>query len=236
MIKFCLVMLLMTNGLQSNAQIKSVAQNRKPAFVAEGQPVFPYGGVYFRKSNPPKEDWDNDYKIASELGVNVFRHWFMWASVEIEPGKYDWEDYDRQMDLASKYGIKVIIGEISNGAPEWMYDKYPNARTVDMNGSAHSPSMGASAVTSDAGLCLDNEEILLGAEKFQTALIERYRDHPALLGYDLWNEMHANECYCKATQEKFRDWLKKKYGTIEALGKAWHRYSIGSWENLHPPQ
>ena len=34
------------------------------------------------------------------------------------------------------------------------------------------------------------------------------------------------ECYCPATQAKFREWLKAKYGTIEALGRAWHRYSL----------
>ena len=43
------------------------------------------------------------------------------------------------------------------------------------------------------------------------------------------------ECYCQATQAKFREWLKAKYGTIEALGRAWHRYSYGDWESVHPP-
>ena len=231
-------------GHQSNSQIVTPpaknpsASNTQfstmPVGAADRMPVFPYGGVYFRKSNPPKEDWESDHKTAAELGVNTFRHWFMWSVVEVAPGEFDWEDYDRQMDLAAKHGIKVIIGEISNGAPEWMYDQYPYARRVDKDNSVHSPSMGASSVTSAAHMCLDNEEVLRGAEKFQTELIERYRDHPAMLGYDLWNEMHYSECYCEATQEKFREWLKKKYGTLEALGKAWHRYSIGSWDNLHP--
>ena len=38
--------------------------------------------------------------------MNVMRHWFMWAVVEVAPGKYDWSDYDRQMDLAARNGIK----------------------------------------------------------------------------------------------------------------------------------
>ncbi len=227
-----LVLLLPAIGLSFNACSDTATVLNQ----VKGQlPVFPYGAVYFRKSNPPVEDWAKDHQLASELGVNVFRHWFMWASVEVEPGRYDWSDYDRQMDLAAANGIKVIIGEISNGAPEWMYDRYPHARSVGRDHSVHSPGMGASSVTGAASMCLDNEEILRGAEKFQTTLIERYRNHPALLGYDLWNEMHPAECYCEATQEKFRQWLGKKYGTLDSLGKAWHRYSIGSWENLHPP-
>ncbi len=79
-------------------------------------------------------------------------------------------------------------------------------------------------------------DVLREAEKFQTALVERYRDHPALLGYDLWNEMHNPDCRCEATQEKFREWLKEKYGTLEALGRAWNRYSMAQWGFVRPRQ
>jgi beta-galactosidase len=68
-------------------------------------PVFPYGAVYFRKSNPPEEDWARDHQTAAHLGMNIFRHWFMWSAVEVAPGKFDWSDYDRMMDLAAKNGI-----------------------------------------------------------------------------------------------------------------------------------
>lgn len=197
-------------------------------------PVFPYGGVYFRKSNPPEEDWERDYKTAAELGVNIMRHWFMWAVVEVAPGEYDWEDYDKQMDLAARNGIKVIIGEISNGAPEWMYEHLPQGREVGRGNIEKFPGMSASSATSAAPMCLDNEDVLLAAEKFQTALVERYHHHPALLGYDLWNEMHPRDCYCESTQEKFRIWLKEKYGSLEELENAWNRHSFASWENVRP--
>jgi hypothetical protein len=28
-------------------------------------PVFPFGAVYFRKSNPPEQDWERDHKTAA---------------------------------------------------------------------------------------------------------------------------------------------------------------------------
>src|ERR1700722_9543347 len=56
--------------------------------------VFPYGAVYFRKSNPPESDWARDHQTAAHLGMNIFRHWFMWSAVEVAPGKFDWSDYD----------------------------------------------------------------------------------------------------------------------------------------------
>ncbi len=44
----------------------------------------PYGAVYFRKSNPPREDWEQDYKTASEDGINTeyFREIFRFTKRE----------------------------------------------------------------------------------------------------------------------------------------------------------
>jgi beta-galactosidase len=199
-------------------------------------PVFPFGAVYFRKSSPPEQDWERDHKTAAQLGVNIFRHWFMWASIENSPGKYDWRDYDRMVELEAQNHIKVVIAEqISAGEPEWMWDKYPHSRHIASDGSEVFPAVNPGSATSSAPVCLDNEDIRAQAEKFLTALVERYRDNPATLGYDVWNEGGVQQCYCPATQAKFREWLKAKYGTIEALGRAWHRYSYGDWESVHPP-
>jgi len=199
-------------------------------------PIFPFGAVYFRKSNPPEQDWERDHKTAAEMGMNIFRHWFMWASVENSPGRYDWRDYDRMVELEGRNHIKVVIAEIVNGAPEWMWDKYPQARHIAADGTEGYPSVSGSSATGSAPLCLDNEAVKAQAEKFLTALVERYRDHPAVLGYDVWNESAVQECFCPSTQARFREWLKAKYGTIEALGRAWHRYSFGDWESVHPPR
>src|SRR5689334_10798868 len=43
--------------------------------------VFPYGAVYFRKSNPPAGEWERDHKTAAQAGMNMFRHWVMWSAV-----------------------------------------------------------------------------------------------------------------------------------------------------------
>jgi beta-galactosidase len=199
-------------------------------------PVYPFGAVYFRKSNPPEQDWERDHKTAARMGLNIFRHWFMWASVENSPGKYDWRDYDRMVELEAQNHIKVVIAEIVNGAPEWMWDKYPRARRIDSTGEEAYPSVSGSSATGSAPMCLDNDDVRREAEKFLTALVERYRGNSATYGYDVWNEGSMQECYCPSTQAKFREWLKAKYGTIEALGRAWHRYSLADWQFVHPPR
>ena len=94
----------------------------------------PYGAVYFRKSNPPREDWERDYAQASRDGYNIFRHWFMWGTIETSPGVYDWEDYDRQMELGEKYNIKAIIAEVTTCVPEWVFTQFPETLCENTQG------------------------------------------------------------------------------------------------------
>ena len=70
-----------------------------PGVLRAAEPAFPYGAVYFRKSNPPEEDWARDHATAARMGMNMFRHWFMWASSVVAAGKSDWPGYERLMDL-----------------------------------------------------------------------------------------------------------------------------------------
>jgi beta-galactosidase len=206
-------------------------------------PVFPYGAVYFRKSNPPEEDWARDHQTAAHLGMNIFRHWFMWSAVEVAPGKFDWSDYDRMMDLAAKNGIKVVIAEISTAAPEWAFRKYAHTRFVASDGTIVKSTISESSATGGfPGLCLDNPDAQKLAENFLVNLIERYRNHPALFAYDLWNENTSfggsptrMYCYCDGSKQRLREWLRKRYGSLETLGKTWHRYSFETWEDVEPP-
>ncbi|MGC9348279.1 MAG: beta-galactosidase [Anaerolineae bacterium] len=201
-------------------------------------PDFPYGAVYFRKSNPPREDWARDYATAAEDGHTLFRHWFLWSAIEIEPGVFDWSDYDRQLDLAAEHGIKTIIAEMIAVAPEWAYRRYAHARYQTSEGRRPGPRMhGSCAVGGGGGLCLDNEDLRAAAERFLRALVTRYRDHPGLGGYDIWNEGNypGDVCYCPATLANFRAWLRKRYVDLRTLGEAWRRYSFATWEDVTPP-
>ena len=202
-------------------------------------PPFPYGAVYFRKSNPPKEDWAQNYRTASEDGMNTFRHWVLWSAIEIAPGKFDWDDYDRQLDLAADNGIKTIVAEFISAAPEWAFRTFAHARYERRDGRKVESGMSGSCVTGGfPGLCLDNEDFRELAENFLCELVNRYKDHPGLGGYDIWNEANigGDLCYCPATAEKFREWLKEKYGDLRALGEAWFRYSFAEWEDVTPPR
>lgn len=199
----------------------------------------PYGAVYYRKSNPPREDWERDYAQASRDGYNIFRHWFMWGAIETSPGVYDWEDYDRQLELGERYGIQTVIAEMTTCVPEWVFTRYPEALCEDVHGRKSRSEMSVSCAVGGfyEGTCLDTE---IGREltgNFLKALAERYKGHPSLMGYDVWNECNYshNYCYCEDTRNAFRIWLQKKYQTLEALKTAWNRYSLTDWSDVQPP-
>lgn len=208
-------------------------------------PQVPFGAVYFRKSNPPREDWDRDYGVAAEDGMNVFRHWFMWSAIERKPGIYDWDDYDRQMDLAAKNGLKTVIAELTHTAPDWAYRKFAHARQLRADGSPLSSNMGVSAATGGfanngggaGSLTMNAPEVKDAVEAFLKALATRYKGHPGLLGYDVWNEVNysAEVDYSPFMKADFRLWLQAKYGDLDTLAQAWYRYSYSDWDDIEPP-
>jgi beta-galactosidase len=206
---------------------------------ADNLPAFPYGAVYFRKSNPPREDWARDYRTAAEDGHNAFRHWFLWSAIEVAPGEFDWTDYDRQLDLAADHGIRTIVAEMMTSAPEWAFRSLAHARFERRDGTPVRSTISPScAIGGFPGLCLDNDDAKERAGAFLTALVTRYRGHPGLGGYDIWNECGYAEdvCYCPATAGKFRSWLRERYGDLRTLGEAWGRHSYADWDDIDPPR
>lgn len=208
-------------------------------------PQTPFGAVYFRKSNPPKEDWERDYGVAAEDGLNVFRHWFMWASIERRPGVYDWDDYDRQMDLAARNGIKTVIAELTHTVPDWAYRKFAHARQIRSDGRPLTSMMGVSSSTGGfahngggaGALTMNDPEVKEAVANFLKALATRYKGHPGLLGYDVWNEVNYSPDVDFSEQMKadYRLWLKQKYKSLDAIADAWYRYSYAEWEDIEPP-
>lgn len=208
-------------------------------------PRVPFGAVYFRKSNPPASDWAKDYGVAAEDGLNTFRHWFMWSAIERKPGVYDWDDYDRQMDLAAENGIQTVIAEFTMAAPEWLQRKYAQHRQLKADGtpmaSTLSPSVAVGGFGQGLGsagaLTLNAPEVHDAVMGFLTELVNRYRNHPALMGYDVNNEVnyHPEFDFSDPTAAAFRVWLRERYGDLDALAKVWHRYSYAEWDDIMPP-
>lgn len=209
------------------------------------RPRFPYGSVYYRRSNPPEKDWERDYAQAAQDGWTVFRHWTLWSAVNPAPGVWDWSKYDRQLDLAAEHGLLTIVQEKLTSAPVWAFERYPEARLVHRNGRADEPQMSGSCSSGGfPGLTLNHSGARGLAGEFLTRLAERYKDHPGLGYYDIVNETkfpqnqwgsQADYDFSEPTQEAFRAWLKNKYGSLEALAQAWCQFGYTEWSQVRAP-
>ncbi|TMR23727.1 beta-galactosidase [Nonomuraea turkmeniaca] len=75
--------------------------------------------------------------------------------------------------------------------------------------------------------------------RIATALAERYGDHPAVAMWHVHNE-YTTLCWCDHTAVAFRDWLRARHDSLEALNEAWgtafwsQRYS--GWDQVLPPR
>ena len=59
------------------------------------------------------------------------------------------------------------------------------------------------------------------AERIIRRLIGHFKDHPAVIGYQIDNETHASGTADAHVQELFREHVKKKFKTAMELNKAW---------------
>ena len=69
---------------------------------------------------------------------------------------------------------------------------------------------------------------------FLRETVERYRDHPALHMWDVWNEpeqcgpnrypkTETLTCFCESCRNKFISYLQRKYNKIDAMNEVWGR-------------
>ncbi|MDQ1495602.1 MAG: beta-galactosidase [Actinomycetota bacterium] len=203
------------------------------------------GAQYYRPPNPPRDDWARDLASMRASGMNTVKYWACWSWMQPSPDGIDFDDLDRLMDLAADNDLHVVINTILENAPYWLEDAEPQARYHDhedrplrLSAAMNTPGGGW------PGLCFHNEAVAKAAERFLAAVVERYRSHPALLTWDVWNEPHVEPasyfpersyCYCVASRREFTRWLEQRYGSLTALNEAWSR-RFGRWEHVQPPR
>lgn len=219
-----------------------------PIRAAETARFFPmavwYGGgtarapMLERDARAKKDLWRRDVRQIKALGFNTLRGWIDWASGEPAERAYDFETLDVLLELAEEEGLKLLLQVYMDSAPPWVGEKFPDSLFVSSNGQAIRPE-------SSPGYCRDHPGVRAADTAFYAALAARARRSPAFLGWDLWSEPHvinwANPtwipnpefCFCPHTVRRFRGWLQAKYGSIDALNRAWYR-RFTSWEQVEP--
>jgi beta-galactosidase len=185
-----------------------------------------------------RDAWRADLVAIRRLGFNSIKGWVDWASTEPRPGEYRFEALDQLLELAGEAGLRVILQLYTDSAPEWLGRRHPDASFV----TAEGVRIGSQAAP---GYCLDHDGVRAAMLEFISAVSARARAHRAFYGFDVWSEPHIvnwvwfNEpvefCFCPHTQARFRAWLRAKYGSIDALNRAWYR-TFADWDEVEPPR
>jgi beta-galactosidase len=195
-----------------------------------------YGGDY----NPeqwPEDVWLDDMRLMKLAHVNMVSiNIFSWASLEPAPHTYHFEQLDRIMDLLAENDIAADLATATASPPTWMSRLYPDMLPVTREGVRLSHG-------SRRHYCPNSPDYQRESAALVRQLAERYARHPALKLWHVDNEYGchiSSACYCDQCATAFRKWLQERYGSLEALNKAWatsfwsqHYYS---WEDILPPR
>ncbi|MBU9831054.1 beta-galactosidase [Rahnella sp. FC061912-K] len=173
-----------------------------------------------------------DVEMMKEARCNVMSVGiFSWSALEPEEGRYTFDWMDQVLDRLHENGIFVYLATPSGARPAWMSQKYPQVlrvgrdRVKALHGGRHNH-------------CLSSPVYREKVQLMNGQLAKRYAHHPAVIGWHISNE-YGGECHCDTCQEQFRDWLKARYVTLDALNQAWwstfwsHTYT--DWSQLESP-
>ena len=161
--------------------------------------------------------WAEDLDRMLEAGIHTVRiAEFAWSKVEPREGEYTYEFFDSFLDLAQEKGMQVIFCTPTATPPAWLTDKYPEVLNADINGTL---IRHGARRHYNYNSPIYREFAANITEKFAS----HYAGHPAIIGWQLDNEFNceSDEFYSESDSIAFRRFLKKKYGTVEALNEAW---------------
>ena len=199
--------------------------------MAKGFGRILYGGDY----NPnqwPKEIWEQDmvyFKAAriNSATINVFS----WAKIQPAEDTYYFDELDEIVEMLSKENYDIVLATSTGAMPAWLYKKYPEVARTDYFGRHHKFGQRHNH-------CPNSLVFQKYAKALVEKLAERYAHNPHVTCWHISNE-YGGECYCENCEKAFRVWLKNKYGTIEAVNKAWNMefwgHTVYDWDEIVLP-
>ncbi|GAA4842997.1 beta-galactosidase [Paenibacillus vulneris] len=190
-----------------------------------------YGGDY----NPdqwPKEIWDEDMRLFKLAGIDVATvAVFSWALLQPDEVTYDFGWLDEVMDKLAQNGVYACLATSTAAVPAWMAKRYPDVLRVTSDGKKR--KFGGRH-----NFCPSSPTYRHFSRLMARKMAERYGHHPALAVWHVNNE-YGGSCYCEQCEKAFRVWLKKRYGTLEAVNKAWNTrfwgHTFHDWDEIVLP-
>jgi beta-galactosidase len=204
------------------------------------RPRYEHRGIDFGCDyNPEQWDpavWREDVALMREVGVSLVAvNIFGWSDVQGPDGTFDFSRLDEVISLLHDAGIRVNLGTGTSSPPPWLTARHPEMLPMTIDGTLRYPG-GRQA------WCPSSPVFRRYALDLVEAVAERYGRHPAVALWHVSNELgcHNAHCFCDESAASFRRWLQRRYGSIEALNRAWgtsfwsQRYT--DWNEIGTPR
>ncbi len=153
-----------------------------------------------------------------EAGMSLVRVGeFAWSHMERANGRFSFEWLHDMFRVFQENDLKVILCTPTASAPPWLIHEHPETLKADVYGQR--AYIGVREHT-----CYSAEAFCRYSARIVGKMALEFKDYPNLFAWQLDNEIGQSIfsfCYCDACKQGFREFLKKKYGTIEALNEAW---------------
>lgn len=179
-----------------------------------------FGTSYYPELTPENE-WRRDLDLMCSAGLKVVRILdFAWSAIEPREGENTFDWLDRFLDLCSSTGLEVVLCTPTAAPPQWLMLQYPQMMVERRNGDR--------LVYGERRACCVNNTVYRDySAELARRLGERYGHHPAVIGWQIDNELIGPEfreffeCHCPDCAWRFRQWLKARYPSVQALNDAW---------------
>lgn len=173
-----------------------------------------------------------DFALFKEAKINTYTLCvFAWDKLEPEEGKFTFDWLDKIFDKIEANNGQVILATPSGARPRWMAEKYSEILRVNADGQRiHFGERHNHCYTSP----VYRQKTYLMNQK----LAEHFGKRKSLILWHISNEF-SGRCYCPLCQTEFRQWLQKKYKTLDNINHAyWSKFwshEITSWEQIEAP-
>lgn len=190
-----------------------------------------YGAAYYSEYTPT-DRLDEDIRLMKEAGLTVVRVGeSTWSLFEPQDGQFEFAWMDRILDKMHEAGIKVILGTPTYSIPSWLAAEHPEvlSHTIDDRQSYYGIRQN---------MDLKNQTYLRYCERIIREMMEHFAQHPAIIGYQVDNEVEARNIDNPDYFEGFRDYIKREFkGDLKELNRRWGLnywgMNINKWEDFY---
>jgi beta-galactosidase len=179
-------------------------------------------GVSWYPEQWPEARWATDLDLMKATGFNTVRvAEFAWSRMEPAEGRFDFDWLDRAIAAAQARGFMVVIGTPTAAPPAWLTQKYPDTLRVDENGmrAGHGGRRQFSFASA---------RYRKFARRIATEMAKRYGHHPAVVGWQIDNEVGPASFDPEAVAA-WHGFLKTRYGSIAELNRRWTTQYWSQW-------